>query len=496
MLTKQDFIDSAMASIDQFPTLAALVRAGDPRIIQHIDANAAMLSEMSQQIEVAAMEGFEKVRPSTILADAAMRGIVPRANPLLLSVSAKNKAVQAVSLSAGRVISDSSGNAYIITSGATIAPGATEAIVVRQGYSRTITHTVSDTRPFYAIEIPASEDGSYVSSIGVSDVNGEYEWRNRYTNTKVGEKVFHVEADDRQRIYVRFGQSDVVGVQPLDGDKITLTIFYCLGQFTPPTLSPMSLDYVANPLEASIELVSGDLIQAGEDPLTEDELRDLARYPSTYTDDAVFLGEFGFLVRKVYPSLPFCSVWNEAHEELVRGAALKNINALFVAVMSATGEEVVLTETPDVEVPPRELDEAELTETQRAIRRTIAGADDSYRIRFFTPVISPIRMTVNARVASSYRKEDVKQQITDELLTAYGKESAAARRGYNRPLYQKVYQLLRSNVPALSGGDSDMTLTISEPTGQARPELWRYVSAESLTVNVETVNIVVPSWGG
>lgn len=496
MQTKKDFMSAALANIDQYPTLATRVRAGDPTILQQLEAQATMLAMHSQQMEAAVMEVFEKVRPATVLADAAMRGIVPKARPLLIQVNVTSKAVQPVTIDAGRTLTDSSGNAYVVEQGATIPAGGSAALVVKQGYTRTIVHTVSDSRAFYAIEVPAADDSSYISTIAMSDMDGPYEWRNRYTNTEPDERVFHVEADDKQRIYVRLGLRDVVGIQPIDGDKLTLTIFYCLGDMTPSVNSPMALDYVSNALEASLELVSGDVLSSGENPISQDTLRELARYPSTYTDNAVFLGEFDFLVRKEYPSLQFCSVWNEAHEELVRGSDLKNVNAQFVAVLSATGDELVLTEASGSTVAPQEIDEADLSETQRSIRRTIAGADDSYRIRFFTPVISPITMTVTARVASSYRKDDVKAQIIAVLLQAYGKTSPAARRGYNRPLYQAVYKLMRDSIPALSGGDSDLMLNIVEPSGQARPELWRFVSAESLTVTVETGNIVVPSWGG
>ena len=50
---------------------------------------------------------------------------------------------------------------------------------------------------------------------------------------------------------------------------------------------------------------------------------------------------------------------------------------------------------------------------------------------------------------------------------------------------------------ALASGDSDLTVNIVEPPSlAARPEMWRYVSADSLAVTVETANIVTPTWGG
>ncbi len=41
-----------------------------------------------------------------------------------------------------------------------------------------------------------------------------FSYRDRYVNTFPDDRVFHIEADDRQRVYVRFGFDGVVGVQP------------------------------------------------------------------------------------------------------------------------------------------------------------------------------------------------------------------------------------------------------------------------------------------
>lgn len=506
MYSKQDYLDAALADIDNYPKLAMLYRAGDPRITQHLGAIAQMLALKSQEQEAAHLEPFIKERPATILADAAMRGIIPRAQGVRERIRIENPSLVEVTLQSGRALMDSAGNSYTLEAPVTIAAGGSADAVAQQGSAVTFVHTVTDSIPFYAVLIPQAEDGSYLSRIAVQDVDGAYEWRNEYTNVQEGERVFHVEVDDRQRVYVRFGFSGVVGYQPPVGHQITFTVGYAMGDVAPELGSPFSLDYINTQAEAGLKMVAQELVQRGQDPISIDTLRDFARYPSTYSDNAVFLGEFDFLVRKKFTDLQFCSVWNEAAEELVRGFEVKNINALFVAVLGQDGAEKIVDpdawvpppETPDA-LPPTEpvlIDESELTETQRAIRLAIARADDSYRIKFYTPVISTIGMQVDARVASSWRKEDVQAQIREVLLKAYGKTSTPARRGYNRPLYQKVYDLLKTSVPALSGGDTDWTLVISEPSGSERPELWRFVSEASLVVNVRTVNTVLPSWGG
>lgn len=501
MDSKQDFLNAAVAEIDDFPRIAALYRAGDPRITQQLGAMAAMLAHMSAQQEVAASEPFLKERPATILADAAMRGIIPRSKGVRVQVSVSNaKGLQPLILQAARKVLDSSGNEYILETPVTVPAGGESVAVVQQTTGQTIKHTVVDSRPFYDIEVPQASDGSTLSAIAISDNEGPYAWADRYTNIKSNQRVFHVECDDQQRTYVRFGYRDVVGFQPPNGTVMTLQVSYSKGDITPAAGSPFSLEYVNNPLEAGAELKMLALVQRGEDPVSIDTLKELARYPSTYSNNAVFLGNFGYLVHKNFPSLQFGSVWNEAHEELVRGANIKSINALFVAVVGPEGQEAVIEDESLLDggatMENLLVDEADLTDLQRAVRKVIHLADDSYRIRFYTPVVREIGITITARVSSSYLASDVQAQIKALLLENFGMASASAKRGYNRPLYQQVYKLLRENIPALSGGDTDWQVHIAEPDDSARPELWRYVSEASLAVSVNTVNIVIPSWGG
>ncbi len=316
-------------------------------------------------------------------------------------------------------------------------------------------------------------------------------------NTLPTERVFHVEADDRQRVYVRFGYEGVVGVQPRNGTQLTLTVSYTAGVVSPAYASPFAFEYLASPADAMIELRMDALLVPGQNPPPMSVLRDLARYPSVYDASAVFLGEFDFLVRRNFPELLFLSVWGEAAEERARGASLDNINALFVACLSESGEQVLTEADPNSPVTPQEIAEGQLTDTQRAIRGVIRNADDSYRVRFVTPVRSLILMTITARVASSWVASNVREQIIDAILAEFGEEAEGSRRGRNRPLYQRVYALLRAKITALSGEAADLTVHIDDPTAlTTRPEMWRYVSEDSLTVTVETVNAAAPSWGG
>ncbi|MCK9394232.1 MAG: hypothetical protein M0Q44_01410 [Methylobacter sp.] len=495
MQTKADFQKLINDTAVNYPAIGPLHQAGDPRILQFLESAASVLSGLSAQLEVAQAEPFEKVRDSTVLADAAIRGIVRKARSGKVRVTLNNKSATSFSVQAGRNVLDSSGNMYRIETPATVAANATGTFDALQIKVDTLVHTVAGSVPFYAIEIPESLDGSYLSGIAASDADGEYTYRERYVNILPDERVFHVEADDRQRIYVRFGQSGIVGLQPVDGQQITLSISRAIGVISPLSGSPFSFELIQNPQESLIELTLNAVLDKGQNPPDMSTLRDITNYPSVYDHNAVYRGEFEFLVRRTYSDTQFLSVWNEQIEELARGASVDHINVLFVACLSAAGTETVLTEAdPLTPVAPTLIADDALTATQIGIKNVILGADDSYKVKFFTPVRSKIVMAITVVVSTAYAAGDVQTQIIDKILAEFGVTATASRRGASKPLYQRVYALLKAKIPALSEGNADMQVAITDYAGAYRPELWRYVAADSLTVTVTTANITVASW--
>lgn len=499
MLTKSDFQTAIANAIGDYPAIEPLYQIKDPRVCQATDAMATMLAMFSAQLETAQTEQFNKTRDGTVLADAAMRGIVPRGKPCRVRIKVENAGEVPVRIETGRNLVDSNGLYWHVETTEVVPPCDSAIIEAAQVSLRTVTHTVEDSVPFYPIEIPESDDGSYLSGVRVSDSEGDYEYRTQYTNTEEGERIYHVEADERQRVFVRFGCKGVVGTQPEKGAKITLNIWYTAGDITTELNSPFAFEYTKNVNENKVKLSLDSLITSGSDPISMAVLHDIARYPAIYRKEAVFLGEFGFLVRANFPKLKFLSVWNEAMEERVRGSNISNVNCLFVACLDddkADSSELIVED--DAAIGPEEIPEENWTETQRAIRRTIARADDSYRVRFFTPIVSKIKIKVTARISTGYLASDVEAKIRESLINKYGKESAASRRGLQRPLYRDIYALLKANVAALSDGEADLQVVIDEGAMQSvvRPELWRYVDEQSLDVSVVATNVVNNSWGG
>lgn len=80
--------------------------------MQHVEAMATMLAMYSAQLETAMSEQFEKTWDATVLADAAMRGIVRKATPAKVRIRAVNKGASAFTIDSERTLLDSSGRSY------------------------------------------------------------------------------------------------------------------------------------------------------------------------------------------------------------------------------------------------------------------------------------------------------------------------------------------------------------------------------------------------
>lgn len=493
MLTKADFQARLNAVIDRFPAVAARYRAGDPMVRMAIEAQFTGLSMLSQQLEVAQAEPFAKTRPATVLADAAMRGLIPKATPAVYRWQATNNNGTDFTIETGRKLVDALGRPCVVTQGVTIGAGATATFQVMQQQYEPLVHTVSGSSPFYAIEIPESDDDSYLAGIALQDDSDEYAYHVEYANLAVDQKGFHVEIDHRQRVYIKLGWEGVVGYQPGDGEELTVTISRSFGAVEPDVGTACAFENLLTPEDAYVDISMLELVSTGVDPLSITQLRELARYPSIYRSESVFLGQFEFLLRQRYPSLQFVSVWNEAVEEEYRGADIANMNCLFVACFN--GNESTLTEAdPADPVSPVSILSQDWSQTQNDLRETLRVADDSYRVKFFTPIRSIFSISIDAQVPTSYEAATVSAEIKDLLLRLYGASSDAARRGANRPSHNEVYEELKA-VRAMDEAGARFSVSVDDAGEARRPELWRYVDASSISVTVTTRNALSSAWG-
>lgn len=477
MYTKEDFQEKIKNAMLARPQTALLYQAGDPRLLQIMDAQATMLAMLSQQIEVAMSEPFLKSRDATVLADAALKGHIFTAKPAVVSVRVANEGNNAVRLAAGRNVIDAEGRYYVILAPVTIAPKATAFISAEQVQYESQTHRVAETYPFYQVEIEPPKDGSVITTVAVKVGEQSFSPSYQFNGIGVDDKAFHVESDEFKRLMVKFGAYNILGYQPQNDELITIEKGLTFGDIAPKLSSPFSLQYIQHNDEHLLKMEMAELIKAGSNAADISVLRELGKYPSIYDKNAVFLGEFDLLLRSSFPNLAFLNVWNEAREEQVRGANVANINTLFVSF--ALPENANVTQQA----------------VQNQIKSAIAKADDSYKLRFVPPVIEKITCQLTASIARIYNASQVESQIKDVLLAQYGKNAYAAKQGKVVVKNKEISELLKAKVPALADVRGDFFVNVATPRN-ANPEVFRFMDNQSITVNLNFDNYESNVWGG
>ena len=481
MYTKEDFMKAIEEEALKNELTAALYYAGDPRFLQMQGAIAQMLAMYSQQIEVAMQEPFLKSRDATVLADAAMKGLIFTAKPATVRIKAINSGNVPVRIGAGRYLFDSRGRIYHVDSPITIPEGAQNngeaEIIATQIQQVKQTYHMTESHPFYALEVENPKDGSYISTLQVS-VNDEiFDPCFKFNGVRAGDKVYHVESDEYKRLYVKFGESSVLGWQPSVNDEVVIECGQCFGDIQPELGSTFALQYIQTDEENNVKFEMKALEKAGQNPLDIAMLRDLCAYPSAYDDNAVFLGEFDKLLRKKFGHLAFSSVWNEQKEEQVRGVNVNNINTLFYSFA----------------LPDHAHETVDSVKNQIAL--AITQADDSYKIKFVEPVIQKVQCNISATIAMAYDPAQVKAQVIDLLLRMYGKNAFSTKQGKVVVKNKDIFNLLSLEIPAFMDKRSDLMVMVGAQLSE-RPEVFRYMDADSIQITLTSEGYDSSVWGG
>ncbi|KVN83424.1 hypothetical protein [Burkholderia ubonensis] len=464
-LTRDDLFAAVTAEAQNYPAVATYLQAGDPRITMSLGAMAAMLAMVSSQIDVESVESFNKTRDTTVLADAAMKGILPFARPPRVVLAVKNPAAVALSIVVGRRLLDSYGRVYVAESAAAVPAGGTGTVSVKQVTTRPLKHIVSDSVPFYSVQIPANDDAEQIiSGLYVTIAGVLYPYTPEFANLAAGQPGYVIETDELRQLWVRFGWDNTFGIQPANGVEIDIVVEETCGALAVGVNAPFTLETTvdSNDRQATFSLQS--VTSPGADPVDIDTLRQWANVPPQYDANAVYLGNFDALIRRNLPNLSFLSVWNEDVEESVRGAKLANINKLFVAFKFTDG-----TDT---------------TWARQQIRNIVAAADDSYIVSFVSVVDLALPVTIAAQVSVVHDPADVKAQIQSAALKLYGQGTAATKQGMLKLSSKKLSDAIKTAISALQDDGSDYQITLPDQAAGMLPEQCRFVTADSLTINV------------
>lgn len=454
-ITKDEFIQAAVNEIASYPTLAKRFLIGDPLITQAIAAQAAMLSDLSTQVELTAGEVYLKARDVTVLTDAAVKGVLPFATPTIALVTLANAGNGSIQVLTGRVLIDQSGRYWRVATGTTVAAGAIGTLLAKQVVLRTFNHTVAQNVPFYTVEL-SEPDLGYIAEVAVEG----YEYTAEFCNVSAGDPIYHIKCDENQTLSVMFGVDQLAGKQPAAGTTLAISIYDTEGDISLSVGATFSFEYI-NAGDQAVTMTLAEVTQAGAAPMSLVTMREVCSYPGIYSENAVYQSNFDHLVRKKVQSLTFLSVWNEAREEVIRGYSVANINALFVSTLRDGTTAATL--------------EAE-------IRAVIRAADDSYRVRFVDAVEIELPLTLTLTIPSTYDAASVLQAVRVLVLENYGRTSAWARRGDAKILKKDLYDLFKKNIPALTQRLADISVEIGGADVEVLPEQFRYVTNDSLQI--------------
>jgi len=470
--TKDQIRQAALNALSQFPSIALAAQAGDPRVLAQIGAQVEMSFLLAQHSEVGRFEAFTKTLDSTVLADAALKGILPLARPWRGTIALKNDGPSAFTVIAGRLLMDNKGRLYQADASVTIPAGQTGSVALTQKSTRTVTHQVQIAQPFYEIQVPVS-DSSHLTMLSVWKSGVEFTYSPEFFNITAGQLAYTLETDELRRLWVRMGDSTRVGFSVTAGDVFELRMTECEGEISDLSAGDtFTLQYILTPGDGLVKASLTSVEDTGANPPSMADLRVMARYPAIYDHNAVFLAEFDALLRR-YLTPRFLSVWNEQIEESVRGANVDNINTLFVSGL---------------------VDGMSNAQFEARVRELVKRADDSYRVRFVPTVLTPIPVTVDASVSVVHDIAAVEAQITTAVLGEYGDGAKAVSRGMRNPVpNQDLNKLLEAKVPALQDASADFKATVTIPV-TLLPEQYLHVTGASLTVDVKSAKFGNSLW--
>lgn len=474
MLTRADFESRLVATLDD-PDIAIRYQAGDPIVVQQIRANAAYLTLLAQDIEVATIEPFIKTRDRSILADATNKGILPVATPCQHVLEVINKDADSVALSQGRFIEDGQGRVWRLLASVTAPSGSTVEVVAEQSELRQVVYTVPITQTFARVPIDLRDD-LLLAGITVQDdatpTPNVYRHAPRWMNVAPLDYAVTVTTDSLRRVLVEFGDDARAGRTVQSNQQFTFAITECYGAVDTARLKDAALVEVLTPQESkvSIRFKQNGLVRSGANPLTIGQLRLLASYPALYDENAVFLGNFDYLVRQKFMARTgYLSVWNEAIQERAYGSvSFSDINRLHLAVVANNPNEQTVIEGD--------------------IKQLIGRADSLYldRVRVHSVVERPYQLTINGTLAAVHDIDSVAAQIRGLLLAKYGKGTIATSRwmpdGINR---QEVSTLIRNNIAAFQDRISDFVVS-GEGSSESiiQPHHWSYLTSDSIAVSL------------
>lgn len=474
MSERNNILESIGSHLNDYPEIAERWRAGDPTVRAMLTSIVEVAVFLKRDNDVNAIEPFIKSKNRTIIADAINKGIFPVATPCQHKITIENTAKNTMTLSQGRLIEDGTGRQWRLLAAVTLAADETKAVLAEQSIINKARVTIPVNEPFYTLSLTTTDD-AYFSSIGITNVtSGEvYQHTPKFMNAGINQPAYTLQSDNLTNINVIFGATDRAGKTVQAGEVYEISITQSYGEVDPTSLRQASLSeiYISDESQLNTYFKAGDMTRAGANPLTINQLRLLASFPAMYDRNAVFMGNFTFLIMQHFMSrLNYMAIWNETAHERYYGASLDSINHLNLAII------------------PRLDNSSEKAQLITDIQQLVARADSLLdgRVRIMNAIERPYQITITGRLAAVHDIDSVRVQIKELLLVGYGKGSLAANHhnadGFN---LQELSTRLRNSVSAFQDRISDFTVTGEDVAIRpVKPHEWAFLSDASITINL------------
>lgn len=474
MSERSKILESINSNINDYPDIAERWRVGDPTVRAMLTSIVEAAIFLKRDNDVNSIEPFIKSKNRTIIADAINKGVLPVATPCQYQLTVENGSSATLTLSQGRLVEDGTGRQWRLLSAVTIQAGGAKTVLVEQSVVNRVNMTVPINEPFYKVAL-ATTDDAYFSAITVSNITtGEaYQHTPKFMNAGINQPAYTLQSDNLKNINVIFGANDRAGMTVQAGETYEFVITQSYGEVDPTSLKQAALSEIFTNDESALNLYfkSGDMMRAGANPLTIDQLRLLASFPAMYDRNAVFMGNFTFLIMQHFMSrFSYMAVWNETTHERYYGADLDNINHLNLAVVTKSSNA------------------SERAQLITDISQMVARADSLLegRVKVMAVVERPYQIEIKGRLAGVHDLDSVKVQIKELLLAGYGKGSLAAIHhnadGFN---LQEIATRLRENITAFQDRISDFTVSGEDVASQpVKPHEWAFLDDDSITINL------------
>ena len=474
MSERSSILASINSNINDYPAVAERWRAGDPTVRAMMTSIVEAVLYLKRDNDVNAIEPFIKSRNRTIIADAINKGILPVATPCQHQITVENGSSSTLTLSQGRLVEDGTGRQWRLLSAVTVAPSEVKKVLAEQSIINVVSQTIVVNEPFYSVALSTTDD-AYFAGIGVTNTTTRevYQHTPKFMNAGINVPVYTLASDNLIDINVIFGATDRAGKTVQAGEVFEIAIKQCYGEVDVSSLAQAALSEILISDEAKLNLYfkAGDLVRAGANPLTINQMRLLASFPSMYDRNAVFMGNFTFLIMQHFMSrLNYIAVWNETINERYYGGSLDSINHLNLAIV------------------PKSDNTTEYNQIITDIKQLVARADSLLdgRVRVMAVAERPYQIAITGRLAPIHDVDSVRLQIKELLLADYGKGSLAASHynadGFNQ---QEIATRLRASISAFQDRISDFTVTGEDVAANpVKPHEWAFLSESSITINL------------